>query len=126
MTNAVTVSFPAQTQYVSLARTMAAAMAVRADLPIDQLEDLRLAVDEAAAQIVLDAVAGSEMRCVFVEALGSLHIEVRGVTASGAVPATNTFGWTVLTALVDEVTASVDAGEVCLTLHVKRHEPVGS
>jgi serine/threonine-protein kinase RsbW len=105
---------------------MAAAMAVRADLPIDQLEDLRLAVDEAAAQIVLDAVVGSEMRCVFVEALGSLRIEVRGMTTSGVVPATNTFGWTVLTALVDDVTASVDAGQVCLTLHVKRHEPVSS
>jgi serine/threonine-protein kinase RsbW len=124
MTNAVTVSFPAQTQYVSLARTMAAAMAVRADLPIDQLEDLRLAVDEAAAQVVLDAVPGSDVQCVFVESHGSLRIEVRGTTASGVVPATNTFSWTVLTALVDNVTASVNAGEVCLTLHVKRHEPV--
>ena len=126
MTNAVTVSFPAQTQYVSLARTMAAAMAVRADLPIDQLEDLRLAVDEAAAQLVLDAVPGTELRCVFFESDGSLRIEVRGTTASGTVPATNTFGWTVLTALVDDVTASIDSGEVCLTLNVKRHEPVSA
>jgi len=126
MTNAVTVSFPAQTQYVSLARTMAAAMAVRADLPIDQLEDLRLAVDEAVAQIVLDAVPGSDLRCIFVEAHGSLRIQVRGTTSSGALPATNTFSWTVLTALVDEVTASIEAGEVCLTLHVKRHEPVSA
>ena len=124
MTNAVTVSFPAQTQYVSLARTMAAAMAMRADLPIDQLEDLRLAVDEAAAQLVLDAVPGSELRCVFTESLGSLRIEVRGMTTSGMVPATNTFGWTVLTALVDDVSASADSGEVCVTLHIKRHEPV--
>jgi serine/threonine-protein kinase RsbW len=105
---------------------MAAAMAVRADLPIDQLEDLRLAVDEAAAQLVLDAVPGTELRCIFVESDGSLRIEVRGMTASGAVPATNTFGWTVLTALVDDVTASAEAGEVCLTLHVKRHEPVSA
>jgi serine/threonine-protein kinase RsbW len=126
MTNAVTVSFPAQTQYVSLARTMAAAMAVRADLPIDQLEDLRLAVDEAAAQLVLDAVSGTELRCVFTESLGTLRIEVRGTTMSGTVPATNTFGWTVLTALVDDVTAIIDAGEVCVTLHVKRHEPVSA
>lgn len=126
MTDAVTLSFPAQTQYVALARTMAAAMAVRADLPIDQLEDLRLAVDEAAAQLVLDALPGSELRCVFVEAHGSLRIEVRGRTSSGTVPDTNTFGWTVLTALVDDVTASVESGEVCLTLHVKRHEPVSA
>ncbi len=126
MSGAVTVSFPAQTQYVSLARTMAAAMAVRADLPIDQLEDLRLAVDEAAAQLVLDAVSGTELRCVFTESLGTLRIEVRGTTMSGTVPATNTFGWTVLTALVDDVTATIEAGEVCVTLHVKRHEPVSA
>ena len=60
MTNAVTVSFPAQTQYVSLARTMAAAMAVRADLPIDQLEDLRLQLDGGALGLlpVVEEVAG--------------------------------------------------------------------
>jgi serine/threonine-protein kinase RsbW len=120
VTDTVTLAFPARTQNVSLARTVTAAMAARADLPLDQLEDVRLAVDEAVSQLIADAPADAEIRLVFSVADGVLDIVVTGPSASGLVPPTGTFSWTVLTALVDSVSATVEDGVVALHLHVTR------
>jgi serine/threonine-protein kinase RsbW len=120
VTDTVTLAFPARTQNVALARTVTAAMAARADLPLDQLEDARLAIDEAVSQLIADAPAGSEIACRFRVQDGSLDIVVTAPSASGQVPPTGTFSWTVLTALVDSVTATVDDGTVTLGLHVTR------
>jgi hypothetical protein len=54
MSDTVTLTFAARTNNASLARTVAATMSARADLPLDQLEDVRLAVDEAVTQSILD------------------------------------------------------------------------
>ena len=37
---------------MAIARTVAAAMAARADLTLDQIEDVRLAMDEGLAYII--------------------------------------------------------------------------
>jgi serine/threonine-protein kinase RsbW len=120
----VTLAFPAATQNVSLARTVAAAMAARADLPLDQLEDVRLAVDEAVSQLIADAPAGAEVTCRFSLRVDGLDIVVDAPSTSGLVPPTGTFSWTVLSALVDDVAAVVDDGTVRLALHVTRSVPV--
>jgi serine/threonine-protein kinase RsbW len=124
VTDTVTLAFPARTQNVALARTVTAAMAARADLPLDQLEDARLAVDEAVSQLIADTRAGSEITCAFRVQDGALDITVTAPSTSGQVPPTGTFSWTVLSALVDEVAAAVDDGIVTLRLHVIRSIPV--
>jgi serine/threonine-protein kinase RsbW len=120
MSSTVTLTFPADTRNVALARSLAAAMCARADLPLDRLEDVRLAVDEAAAQLIADASEGSQVRCDFTLGSASLDIVVSVPSRSGAVPATTTFSWTVLSALVDSVSASVSDGRVELSLQVSR------
>lgn len=124
MTDTVTLAFPARTQNVSLARTVTAAMAARADLPLDQLEDVRLAVDEAVSQLIADASAGAQVTCAFRISGAGLDIQVSAPSTSGRVPPTGTFSWTVLTALVDRVSATVDDGTVTLALQVTRSVPV--
>lgn len=126
MTDTVTVTFGADTRNIGLARTVAAAMAARADLPLDQLEDARLAVDEAVSQVILDAPEGAEVHCVFTVLGSDLDVRVSAASLSGAPPARDTFSWTVLTALVDNVTATVDSGTVTLALHISRQIPVGA
>jgi serine/threonine-protein kinase RsbW len=120
----VILAFPASTQNVSLARTVTAAMAARADLPLDQLEDVRLAVDEAVSQLIADSPADGEVTCEFRVTESGLDIVVTAPSTSGQVPPTGTFSWTVLTALVDQVTATVDDGTATLGLHVTRSVPV--
>ena len=121
----VTLTFQADTANVALARTLAAAMSARADLPIDQLEDVRLAVDEAVSQVILDAPADADVTCTFdVDVEGTdLGITISAPSASRAVPAQDTFSWTVLRALVESVTADVTDGVVTLRLQVRRHVP---
>ena len=124
MSDSVTLVFRAQARNAALARTVAAAMAARADLPLDQLEDVRLAVDEAVSQLILDAPDGSDVTCGFEIAGDVLRIRVHAPSRSESVPDRQTFSWTVLTALVDEVIASVDGGVVTLDLLVTRQVPV--
>jgi serine/threonine-protein kinase RsbW len=124
MSDDVTLAFAADTSNVRLARTVAAAMAARADLPIDRLEDVRLAVDEAVSQLVLDASDDATVTCTFTVTSSELDITVTAPTRSGSVPATNTFSWTVLSALVDAVHAEAADAVVTLRLRVIRHVPV--
>jgi serine/threonine-protein kinase RsbW len=120
VSDTVRLTIPSDTRNVALARTVAAAMSARADLPLDQLEDVRLAVDEAVSQLILDATPGTPIECSFTIVGESLSISVSGHSVSGSVPATGTFSWTVLTALVDDVTATVQDGTLTLRLRVTR------
>lgn len=112
----VTLTLPARTSYVSVARTLAAAMAARADLSVDQLEDVRLAVDEACSLILAEADADGTITCAFALDGDTLLIEVTGHTRSGSTPPTDGFSWMVLSALVDDVTARSDDHTVTIAL----------
>lgn len=120
MNDTVTLVIPARTENVALARTVAAAMAARADLPIDQLEDVRLAIDEAVSQLIGDATPGTDVTCAFTAVDGRLDVLVSGSSRSRRAPATDTFSWTVLRALVDSVSADVDGETVTLSILVTR------
>ena len=85
------------------------------------LEDVRLAVDEVAGMLVAAAVDDSEIRAVFTpHDDGRLDIALTAETATGTLPATDTFAWAVLTALVDDITATVDAVELTVVLRTSR------
>ena len=124
MTDPVTLAFTADARNAALARTVAAAMAARADLTIDQLEDVRLAVDEAVSLALVDAPPGGVITCAFGVEGTRLDVSVSAPNPSGREPDRDTFSWTVLTALVDSVTVSTDAGTLILAFHITRHMPV--
>ena len=116
----VLLSFPAETLNVALARTLAVTMAARAHLTVDQIEDVRLAVDEAVSQLILGTYDGAVINCTFEERMGTLSIHVTAPSLSGVPPDRTTFSWTVMNALVDNVEASVDDGLAHLHLLISR------
>lgn len=118
MGDTVALSFAAQTQNVSLARTLAASMSARADLPLDQLEDVRLAVDEAVAQVIAAALPGARVTCTFETDGTTLSVRVSGPTTAATPPSTTSFSWTVLSALVDAVEATIVDGELVIAFTV--------
>ena len=124
MSDTVTLTFVARTHNAALARTVAAVMSARADLPLDQLEDVRLAVDEAVSQSILDAPRDAEVTCTFTHVDSTLEIDVSAPSVSGRPPGTNTFSWTVLSALVDDVRATVADGTVTISMRVVRNVAV--
>ncbi|HEX5938622.1 MAG TPA: ATP-binding protein [Actinomycetota bacterium] len=61
LTAAVTVEVPATPEFVQVLRHVAAGLAARVDMPIDLIEEVRLAVTEASS-ILLDQAEASALR----------------------------------------------------------------
>jgi serine/threonine-protein kinase RsbW len=57
--DAVRITVPARAEFLHVVRTVVGSVAARNDLTIDAIEDLRIAVDEACAQLL--AVRGSSI-----------------------------------------------------------------
>jgi serine/threonine-protein kinase RsbW len=120
MTQTISLTIPAAAEHVALLRSTAAAVGAKADLTLDQIEDMRLAVDEAASHVIADASPQSRIDCSFAYSDGVLDIVISGPTKTGRVPETSSFGWTVLTALADRVSADANGNQVTIELHLVR------
>ena len=57
----VTLRVPANSAFVALIRAAVSAMCARLDFTIDRIEDVKLAVDEAAALLLSDAPVGTDL-----------------------------------------------------------------
>ncbi len=114
----VVLRLPAAGAYLSVLRTATASLASRLDFTIDDIEDLRIAVDEACAMLLTQAVPGADLECTFELTADAIRIDVSVLTLDGTEPSRDTFAWTVLTALAGQVDSSVDADDrVTLSLH---------
>ena len=122
----VTLKLPAAGAYLSVLRTATASLASRLDFTIDDIEDLRIAVDEACAMLLTQAVPGADLECSFELTSDAIAVSVAVLTLDGQEPSRDTFAWTVRTALAGEVDSSVDAeNRVALSLRKRRGELLG-
>ena len=99
----VEVAAPADVAYVSTLRLTAASLAARCELTIDDIEDLRLAVDEACALLLPHATQDSRLTARFELATGRLAVSTSVSTLDASEPDRDGFGWTVLGALATSV-----------------------
>jgi serine/threonine-protein kinase RsbW len=107
----VSVRLPAAGAYLSVLRTTTASLAARLDFTLDEIEDLRIAVDEASSLLIAGAVEGADLTSVFEMSADAIHISVSTMTAQGTAhraPTRDSFAWTVLSALAGEVDAWTD------------------
>lgn len=116
----VSLRLPAVGAYLSVLRTATASLASRLDVTIDEIEDLKIAVDEACAMLLAQAVPGAELDCSFELTADAIWIAVTVPTLDGQEPSRDTFAWTVLTALAGEVDSSVDA-DSRVTVSLRKH-----
>jgi serine/threonine-protein kinase RsbW len=114
--DAVEVRIPAAVVYVSTLRLTAASLAARCDLTIDDIEDLRLAVDEACALLLPHASADSTLDARFELAAGRLAVETSVRTTQSAEPDRNGFAWTVLGALATSVDVHNNDGRLTISV----------
>ncbi|HEX3824551.1 MAG TPA: anti-sigma regulatory factor [Mycobacteriales bacterium] len=114
----VVITLPADSAYLSVLRTATAGLAARLDFTIDEIEDLRIAVDEACAMLLPQALPGADITCEFQLDDGAIRVGVSVATRDGQQPSRDTFAWTVLSALAGEVDSDADADRrVTITLH---------
>jgi serine/threonine-protein kinase RsbW len=117
----VTIKLPAAGAYLSVLRTATAGLAARLDFTLDEIEDLRIAVDEACAMLLTQAVPGADLECRFALESDSMRVGVSVLTLDGQEPSRDTFAWTVLAALAGEVDSATDVdNRVTITLLKRR------
>lgn len=92
---------------MAIARTVGAAMAARADLTVDQIEDVRLAMDEAISHLISVASEGATIGCYVCNDGSAVSVSLECAVPSDEVAEPDPFAWTVLTALVGSVEMSV-------------------
>lgn len=118
---AVTLSLPVDKDYVVLARSAAGHLGTRIGLSMEELGDLRLAVSEACALFLTGdmlTVTSETIDCTFTEIGHALHVTVAATIEVPGGPPVDSFGWHLLSALVDELHWLEDAepGRVCVRL----------
>src|SRR2546430_9365237 len=122
----VTVCMPAEGAYLSVLRTATAGLAARLDFTLDEIEDLRIAVDEACAMLLAQAIPGTSLECAFDLGAEEMTITVSVTAAEPRTPARDTFAWTVLSALAGTVDSRLGADDQVSIVLRKRRENVNS
>ncbi|PZG09646.1 anti-sigma regulatory factor [Micromonospora craterilacus] len=117
----VHLTVPADGGYLGVLRTATAGLAARLQFALDEIEDLRIAVDEACAMLLAIASRGAELDCRFTVTEDALTVEVTVPTVPGTkLPAESSFAWKVLTALTTSAAASAVDGRATISLLTRR------
>lgn len=124
--DAIGVDVPARTINMAIVRTVAAAVAARADLTVDQVEDVRLAIDEAMAHLIQHASPDASIHCDLRTQGASFDATLSCPTTSTTAPEPEPFSWTVLTALVGNVDLTLESGELRMHWSVARDHSVSA
>jgi serine/threonine-protein kinase RsbW len=122
----VRVCMPAEGAYLSVLRTATAGLAARLDFTLDEIEDLRIAVDEACAMLLSQAIPGTNLECDFELESDLMTIAVSVVAAEPRMPARDTFAWTVLSALAGDVDSHLAPNDRVAIVLRKRRGTSGS
>jgi serine/threonine-protein kinase RsbW len=122
----VTIRMPADGAYLSVLRTATAGLAARLDFTLDDIEDLRIAVDEACAMLLGQAIPGTSLECSFSLEQDGMTISVSVPSLNPRTPSAETFAWTVLSALAGSVEAQAGPGDRLAIVMRKARQVPGS
>jgi serine/threonine-protein kinase RsbW len=110
----IRLSVPAQPEYVHMLRVVASGVASRLDYPVDQIDDLRIAVAEACAALLAAGAPGAlDLRITVSERDMEIELSTDARVSAWPPPGVeNTLAWVVLSALTDEVRFEAGRGPV--------------
>ncbi len=116
----VELQVPASGAFVAILRMITAGLAARCDLTIDEIEDLRIAVDEACALLLPHAEPDSSLTARFTLRQGSFQFLASVAAEAGAQPDREGFAWSVLRALADDIEVSTSDHALSIGLTKRR------
>ncbi|MFG1796591.1 anti-sigma factor [Nocardia sp. NPDC049149] len=105
-TTTIGVRIPARLEQLTMLRALAETVALIADFAIDEVTDIRLALDEVATSLILDAVPGSNLDCEFTYDTNHMFVHVAAVAASVTVVGQAGFGWHIVRTLTHSIAAA--------------------
>lgn len=126
----VLIKVPADRDYLVLIRSAAAHLGARVGCTVSEITDLRLAVDEACTLLLahrppLEAPWAAELECRIIVLADALAVTVAAPAEGLPSPEPDSFGWTILSALVDTLAWGVEDGVAHVEL-IKRRADGGS
>lgn len=119
-TGQVSISIPSSADHVSLLRALVGFYAAREDFTLDEVDDLRMAVEEAAVQL-LRRTMDDQLHLVVRTADGHLHAELTtAVRADQPLMDESSLSWTILSALADDLSVSSQGGSAVVRMTKQR------
>lgn len=118
---------PARSDLLALLRTVVADLAARQGFSYDAIDDLRIAVSEAATFLLSAASPASRLQLRISPSGEGLNVGISTDAVAEVWPppgADRTLAWQVLSALTDEAVLVMDGGTPALHL-TKRSSPAG-
>ena len=119
----VALEVPADVAYVGVVRSLAAGLAARLPFTVDEIDDLRIAVDEAFALLLPHAAESSTVR-VGVTLGDDVQVRV-DIAGTGTLDRAG-FGWTLLEALAHVADVRDAGSSLGITLQKSPEEATGA
>ena len=118
MDDAITICVPAKAEHIAVFRAAVGVVASRLEFSLDDIDDLRILVDEAAS-VLMSSGASQSLTCEIATVDDSVHFKLRARLPEGQQPHGEGFAWNILNALAHEVSTQLEAGEHVIS--VSRH-----
>jgi serine/threonine-protein kinase RsbW len=117
MTSTVHLEIPASGAYLAVARAAATGLAAQLQFTYEEIDDLRIAVDEACTQLLARRGRATSLDVAYHLADAELRVDVSVDAPDGGRPplARDTFAWQILSAMTDEVQEQSEAGRLRLS-----------
>ncbi len=107
----VTIQVPRSADHVSLLRALIAMYAAREQFTLEEVDDLRMAVEEAAVQL-LRRSSGASIAMTLWTTGDEVHAELSSAASdTDPVVETSSFSWTILSALSDRLNVETTQGQ---------------
>jgi serine/threonine-protein kinase RsbW len=112
----VIVTVPASAGHLAILRTTVGGFAARDQFTLDQVDDLRMAVEEAAVQL-LRQMRGERIEMTIQTTDNGVEVRLSG-EVPGAAPVIDdsSFSWTILRALADDLRIDQNEGRATIVL----------
>jgi serine/threonine-protein kinase RsbW len=114
MRNPVEIRVPADLRQLAVVRAVANTLAATQNFDLDTISDLTMAADEVCAELVERAETGSTIACQFETTGDRFRIHGTARPRNRQALSTSSFGWRVLTTLMD----AADSWQDGKTLHI--------
>lgn len=102
----VILNVAAEFEQLPVVRAVAETLAVLGDYVLDEVADVKLAVDEVCSDLVAAASADSTLTCAFSVSRTEFRVTVSAAVERDDIPDRESFGWHVLETLMTEVEVS--------------------
>lgn len=112
------VRLPADSAYVAVLRMAAAGIAARLDFTLDDIEDLKMAVSEACAMVLVDATPEGHLTARFFLADDQIEVHVTADAVGAKAPDPDDFAWQILATTATRASASADEGGVTIQIAI--------